>query len=245
MKKILLSLFILTLLIVPATTLAAKADAPTFDYDVTGGTQNVLSTETGLGEQAPTTVAIYIVNVALSILGLFFLFLMLYSGFIWMNARGREDEVTKAKNILISAIIGLVIILASYGISGFVYNAIQETTETGFLSIPAAHAAYEPQDLDFEVGEEEIAEGTQLGTQNPALVAAYIINVVLTILGLFFLFLMIYGGFIWMNARGREDEVTKSKNLIVSAIIGLIIMLASYGIVNYIFSVLYNITLVG
>jgi len=45
---------------------------------------------------------------------------------------------------------------------------------------------------------------------------------------------MIYGGFIWMIARGNEGEVTKAKDLIQAAIIGLVVVLAAYAITQFI-----------
>lgn len=50
-------------------------------------------------------------------IGVTFLGLMLYAGYIWMMARGNEQEVAKAKNIIIYAVIGLVVILAAYAIT--------------------------------------------------------------------------------------------------------------------------------
>lgn len=57
-----------------------------------------------------------------------------------------------------------------------------------------------------------------------------IIQAFLSFLGVIFLILMIYGGYLWMMARGNEQEVEKAKNLIRSAIIGLVIVLAAYAI---------------
>ena len=61
-----------------------------------------------------------------------------------------------------------------------------------------------------------------------------VVGVILSLVGVAFLILMIYGGFTWMLARGNETEVTKAKDLIQSAIIGLIIVLAAYAITAYI-----------
>jgi len=46
--------------------------------------------------------------------------------------------------------------------------------------------------------------------------------------------LVIYGGFLWMTARGNEQQVTKAKDLIISAVIGLVIVLAAYAITAYV-----------
>ncbi len=57
-----------------------------------------------------------------------------------------------------------------------------------------------------------------------------VIKAFLSFLGVIFLILMIYGGYIWMLARGNEQEVARAKNIIRNALIGLIIVLAAYAI---------------
>jgi len=65
-----------------------------------------------------------------------------------------------------------------------------------------------------------------------------VIGAILAFIGGLFFGLMIYGGFTWMLARGNEQEITKAKDLIISAIIGLIVVLSAYAITYYIGSVL-------
>ena len=65
-----------------------------------------------------------LIKVFLSILGIIFLILTLYAGFLWMTAAGNADKVGKAKTLLAQAVIGLILILASYAISQFVVEAI-------------------------------------------------------------------------------------------------------------------------
>ncbi|MEK7202956.1 MAG: hypothetical protein AAB653_01445 [Patescibacteria group bacterium] len=60
------------------------------------------------------------INVVLALLGIIFLGLIIYSGFIWMLARGNEQDVTKARDMITSAIIGLFIILGAYAITAFI-----------------------------------------------------------------------------------------------------------------------------
>jgi len=52
----------------------------------------------------------------------------------------------------------------------------------------------------------------------------------ISLLGVFFISLVIYGGYRWMFARGNEQEVTAAMNIIKQAFIGLIVVLGSYGI---------------
>ncbi|MCU0679467.1 MAG: pilin [Planctomycetes bacterium] len=57
-----------------------------------------------------------VITVLLSLLGIIFLVLIIYSGFTWMTAGGDEAKVTKAKTTIQRAVIGLIIIAGSYAI---------------------------------------------------------------------------------------------------------------------------------
>lgn len=70
-----------------------------------------------------------------------------------------------------------------------------------------------------------------------------IINTVISMLGIIFIALMIYGGYLWMTARGNEDQVEKSKKLITAAVIGLIIVLSAYAISYFVVSNIGDATL--
>jgi hypothetical protein len=69
-----------------------------------------------------------IINVFLSVLGIIFLILLIYSGALWMMAGGNEERITKAKQTIYRSIIGLIIIAASYGIATFVIKGIVAST---------------------------------------------------------------------------------------------------------------------
>ncbi|GEM_PF-2476176 len=68
-----------------------------------------------------------IVNVALSLIGILFFCLMLYAGITWMKAMGSSEDVTKAKDMITQAIIGLVIVMMAYAISNFVFSSLGAT----------------------------------------------------------------------------------------------------------------------
>lgn len=57
-------------------------------------------------------------------LGIIAVLLVLYAGFLWMTAAGEADKIDRAKKILTSAIIGLVIMLSAYGITSFVISRL-------------------------------------------------------------------------------------------------------------------------
>ena len=67
-----------------------------------------------------------IILTTLSMLGIIFLILLIYAGFLWMTAAGNEQQVTKAKSMITTAIIGLIIVLSAYSISYFVLGSLQK-----------------------------------------------------------------------------------------------------------------------
>jgi FMN-dependent NADH-azoreductase len=67
--------------------------------------------------------AIYL-KFTLSFFGVAFLILIIYGGFIWMGAQGNEEEVKKAKAIIINAAIGMIVVLASYAISSYIVSSL-------------------------------------------------------------------------------------------------------------------------
>jgi len=68
-----------------------------------------------------------IIGIFLSFLGVIFLILMLVAGFNWMTAGGEEEKISKARDTIREAIIGLVIVVAAYAISIFVIESIWGT----------------------------------------------------------------------------------------------------------------------
>lgn len=65
-----------------------------------------------------------VIQAFLGLLGVIFLVYMLYAGYNWMIAQGEEEKVTKAKDTIQRAIIGLIIVIAAYAISAWVFSKL-------------------------------------------------------------------------------------------------------------------------
>ena len=65
-----------------------------------------------------------IISGALAVLGIVFLILTVYGGFLWMTAKGDETQATKAKDTITMAVIGLMITIASYAATQFIIKYI-------------------------------------------------------------------------------------------------------------------------
>jgi len=92
--------------------------------------------------------------------------------------------------------------------------------------------------LLHEAGEAAKYDTAKVEGDNPAIsiptVAGGIIKIFLSILSIIFILLMLYGGYLWMTARGNQEQVTKAKELITSAVIGLVIVVAAYAITYFV-----------
>lgn len=81
-------------------------------------------TATGLSTRDVREVVARIINVAMGLLGIVAVVIILAGGFMWMIAGGSEEKVEKAKGLIFSGIIGLVIILTSFAIARFVISSL-------------------------------------------------------------------------------------------------------------------------
>jgi len=79
------------------------------------------------GATAPGTLGSNItllINYFLGLLGLIAVAFLIYAGVLMVTAGGNDEQVTKARKVIMYAVIGIVIILLSYTIVGFVTSAL-------------------------------------------------------------------------------------------------------------------------
>jgi magnesium-transporting ATPase (P-type) len=68
-----------------------------------------------------------VVNAFLGLLGVIFIILIISAGYNWMTAAGNEEKVTKAKDTMTRAIIGLIIVVGAFAIWYFIdYNFLSK-----------------------------------------------------------------------------------------------------------------------
>ncbi len=126
-KKIFFSVIAIILVSLTALPSLAQETGMSKVNDQTGA----FFEQTGLAITQPGDLVSSIIKIALSLLGIIFLGLTFYAGYLWMTANGNEDQVSKAKDTLKTAIIGLVIIVAAYSITYFVFRALGNATGAG------------------------------------------------------------------------------------------------------------------
>lgn len=128
-KKIfvLLGLFIFSSFFVPSFVLAQANPQTSETYtSVADATRNqTVSFMHTSGLQSATradNIVGSIIKTVLSLLGIVFLILIIFSGYQWMTAGGNEEQVSKAKDRIRNAVIGVVIVVLAYAITAFVFK---------------------------------------------------------------------------------------------------------------------------
>ena len=69
-----------------------------------------------------------ILGLILSLLGVVFVVLIIFSGYMWIIARGNEEDAQKALDIAINATIGVVIVFSAYAISSYLMQSLYQAT---------------------------------------------------------------------------------------------------------------------
>ncbi|NCN99874.1 hypothetical protein GW920_02020 [Candidatus Falkowbacteria bacterium] len=100
---------------------AQNVDDAIQGLDNSAGRVNAFNTQ--VKEQFDTnflsTKAGQIIGLILSFIGVLFLGLMIYAGILWMTSSGNEQTVATAKDLIINAVIGIIIVFAAYALTSF------------------------------------------------------------------------------------------------------------------------------
>ncbi len=102
------------------TTLSAHADLlENAGREITGG-----------ATKSPGTIVGEIIQIALGFLGIVFVILTIYAGFLYMTSQGDPEKAKKARALLINAIIGVGIVISAWAITYFVLTSLTSSIGT-------------------------------------------------------------------------------------------------------------------
>lgn len=89
--------------------------------------ENVGATLT-LGTADLKETVVNILNLVLGLLALIAVIMVIIGGFTWLTAGGNEEKVDKAKKIISSAVIGMIIVLLAWAIVIYVADTAKNVT---------------------------------------------------------------------------------------------------------------------
>jgi len=127
-------------------------------------------------------------------------------------------------------ILGLIILLtASFFVFSFDLALAQDDPEAGAKNSDV----FGLQPVDDNIG---------LASPDVRTIIAKIIRAVLGLLGIIALVIVLYGGYTYMTAGGNEEKINKAKKILINGVIGLIIILSAFAIVQFVINALSEAT---
>ena len=142
-----------------------------------------------------------------SLIGGIAIFFIVYSGVSIISSMGNEEQVTKHKKMILWSLAGLAVILLADNLVNHFFFAVNSDTGAASVNVSQGLA-----DL------------------------AGVTNFVATFVGVFSVISIIIAGMIWVANFGNTEIAEKSKKVILGAVIGVVLSISAYAIVNSITS---------
>ncbi|MFC1687649.1 pilin [Patescibacteria group bacterium] len=120
-KKFRIVSVLLSFVVLGILTFALFAPTNAITFDPGNRYQQALQ----LPDTDPEGIAISTVQWALGLLGLVAVVMIIAGGFMWMTSAGNEARVTKAKEIIKWAVVGMMVIFLSWAIVTFVFTSLE------------------------------------------------------------------------------------------------------------------------
>ncbi len=120
-----ISFFVLLFAAMPLLTQAQAIEQPkNRNYGLSTEFSNV---GVGTSSNLEGTIAA-IINIVLGFLGIIAVVIIIFAGFKWMTAGGNEEQVKSARQMILQAIAGLVIVFSAWIIAAFVISRLGQAT---------------------------------------------------------------------------------------------------------------------
>lgn len=162
-------------------------------------------TETGL-QNYIWTIALNVVEIILRIVAYAAVLFIIYGGFLFITSNGSSETTARAVKTIINASIGMAIALSAVAIKNFVWE---------YLVSPGTNELGLPEKSPGEV----LAAGLQ---------AAYFIAGALAVI------MLVIGGLNYTMSNGDSAKITKAKNTILYAVIGILVVIFAFAITTFI-----------
>lgn len=101
---------------------------------------------------------------------------------------------------------------------------------TVFLTPLSVHA----NSFDPQKNLEQSANMADLEDKDLAKTVGGLTGHLLSMIGVLFFILVVYGGILWMTSTGNSDQTSKAMKTIIAASVGLVLVMSSYIITNYV-----------
>lgn len=153
-------------------------------------------------------VALNVIGMALTVVGYIAFFFIIFGGFQFLTGGNNPSQIEKARKTLLNAVIGLVISIAAVAVVNLIFNIVGPVSTVNGITLPAQSA-----DAVLKSG----------------------LNIVYGLVGVVAIIVIIIGGITYATSAGNSANVTRGKNLLLYAIVGLVVVFAAFALTNFVF----------
>lgn len=162
-------------------------------------------------------IALAVVDDLLRIAGVVAVGFVIYAGIRYIMSQGSPDETAKAQSTLVNALIGLVIAMVAVGLVSFVGHQIGTNGGVAPTSGPNVDTSALPHT--------DVTSNSTIKT---------VLSITFGIIGGLALLFVTIGGFRYVISQGDPQAVSKAKNTILYALVGLVVAIAAETIVTFV-----------
>ncbi len=218
---VLFGMFALTAVVLPAQPAAAQPAAgcndtflgfPAWYKGLTQGSDCSIKPPTKADGELSLfiwRIVLNVIEIVLRIIGVVAVFMIMYGGFQYMTSSGSPDRAAQGMKTVLNASIGLVIAISATALQSKIWSVVT----AGGAGVDANTGVY-----------------TGLSTS----ILAQIIGIVLFVAGAVAVIVIIISGLNYVTSSGDPGKMTKAKNTLLNAIIGLVIIMAAYAIATFV-----------
>lgn len=80
----------------------------------------------------------------------------------------------------------------------------------------------------------DLSQLSPVSETDPAVIIGNVIKAVLGTIGAFALFMFVYGGMLLLTSAGNQEKIKRGKDVIIWAVIGVMVILGSYVLVDFV-----------
>ncbi len=184
------------------------------------------------------------------------LIMLLWASLRWIFSGGNKEAVAKARARITWAIVGLAITFIALFISNFVRDILAPRNATPTKITPPSSFHLQVPTISFDFIPTAYAQGTQcvgdacnLGSKygfgwytSAGQFISKLIPPVISVLGFALLLYFIWAGYLYMTSGGNKESIARAQAMITHAIIGLIVLLLSFIVLQFIIGALFGRT---
>jgi len=153
-------------------------------------------------------IVLNVIEIGLILAGWIALFFILYGGFLFITGGGNASQIEKARKSIFNAVIGLIISMGAIAVTNLAFGTLASST-----------------DVDPQLGIPRINADDLLRNG---------INLVYYIAGIVAVIVIVIAGITYATSVGDSGRITRAKNMILYAVIGLVVLVAAFAITNFV-----------